>query len=97
MYIYGRKVEFNLIKTIECPLKLKAKSLDFSPELKKNSPDKLLILLQKTKVPKMQNYSEFFSRSFIYGLIELEKLVTNIYSLFRFDHRLAEKYAKKVE
>jgi hypothetical protein len=63
--IYGRKVQFNLIKTIECPLKLKAKSLDFSPELKKMSPDKLLILLQKTKVPKMQNYSEFFF-SFIY-------------------------------
>jgi hypothetical protein len=45
----------------------------------------------------MQNFSEFFFRSFIYGLIEHEKLVTNIYILFRFDHRLAEKYAKKVQ
>jgi len=30
------------------------------------------------KVRIMQNSSEFFSRSFIYGLIELDKLVTNI-------------------
>jgi hypothetical protein len=45
----------------------------------------------------MQNHSEFFSRSFIYGLIELVKLVTNIYFLFRFDHCLAEKNGKKVE
>jgi hypothetical protein len=45
----------------------------------------------------MQNYSEFFCRSFIYGLIELEKLVTNVYFLFRFDHCLAEKNGEKVE
>jgi hypothetical protein len=50
----------------------------------------------KTKVPKMQNYSESFSRSFIYNLIDLEKLVTNIYFLFRFDRCLAEKNGKKL-
>jgi len=34
---------------------------------------------------------------FIYGLIEREKLITNIYILFRFDRYLAEKTVKQVE
>ena len=45
----------------------------------------------------MQNFREFFFRSFIYGLIEREKLITNIYILFRLDHYLTEKNAKKVK
>jgi hypothetical protein len=40
---------------------------------------------------------DFVFRSFIYGLIEREKLITNIYILFRFDDYLAEKNGKKVE
>ena len=38
----------------------------------------------------------FFFRLFIYGLTEREKLITNIYILFRFDRCLAEKNAKQV-
>ena len=39
----------------------------------------------------------FLFRSFIYGLIEREKLVTDIYFLFRFGHYFAEKNAKQLE
>jgi hypothetical protein len=51
---------------------------------------------QESKIPEMQHFSGFF-HSFIYGVIELEKLITNIYILFRFNLYLAEKTPKKVE
>jgi hypothetical protein len=40
---------------------------------------------------------DFSFRLFIYGLIEREKLITNIYILFRFDRYLTEKNVKQVE
>ena len=49
------------------------------------------------KVEEMQNFSSFIFHSFIYGLIEREKLITDVYFLFQFNHYFAEKNAKQVE
>jgi len=46
---------------------------------------------------KRKNRVKSFFRSLIHGLIEREKLIMNIYFLFRFDHCLPEKHAKQVE